>query len=135
MFSKLCRLGNQPELRYTTGGTAVLNLSLAYAYGRKGDDGKRPTQWLEAAMFGKQAEAVQPFLHKGDQISVSVDDLHIETYEGKNGTGHKLVGRIVAFDFVSGKRENEPSEQHSAAPRAAPAKTGAFDDFESNIPF
>lgn len=131
MFSKLCRIGNEPTIRYTPGGDAVLNLSLAYSYGRKGEDGKRPTQWIEAAMWGKQAEAVQPFLHKGDQVSVSVDDLHIETYEGKNGTGHKLVGRIVAFDFAANKREPEHTE---AKPEVKPAK-GGFDDFDSDIPF
>lgn len=131
MFTKLTMIGNQPELRYTPKGDAVLNLSLAYKYGRKGEDGKRPTQWLEASLWGKQAEAVQPFLHKGDQISVSVDDLHIETYEGKNGQGHKLVGRIVSFDFASNKRETETVAQ---AEQPKPAK-GGFDNFEDDIPF
>lgn len=138
MFSKLCRIGNQPEIRFTPGGDAVLNLSLAFNYGRKGEDGKRPTQWLEASIWGKQAEAVQSYLHKGDQISVSVDDIHIETYEGKNGTGTKLVGRIVSFDFVSGKRDSEAQEPRQSNPAPAvnpPAAGKSFDNFDDDIPF
>ncbi|CAB4187693.1 Ssb Single-stranded DNA-binding protein [uncultured Caudovirales phage] len=141
MFSKLCRIGNQPEIRFTPGGDAVLNLSLAYNYGRKGEDGKRQTQWLEGSMWGKQAEAVHSYLHKGDQISASVDDLHIETYEGKNGTGTKLVGRIVSFDFVSGKRNIEEQEPIKAQDDSQPSagtsttKSGAFDNFDDDIPF
>lgn len=50
MFNKLCRIGNDPEVRFIQSGDAVLSLSLAYAYGRKGSDGKRPTQWLDAAI-------------------------------------------------------------------------------------
>lgn len=135
MFNKLCRIGNTPEIRHTPNGDAVLNLSLAYSYGRKGEDGKRPTQWLDASLWGKQAEAVQQYLKKGDQISVSVDDLHIETYPKKDGTeGFKLAGRVASFDFVSAKRE----EQAEAKPvaQAAPAKAGAFDNFDDeSIPF
>jgi hypothetical protein len=37
------RLGRDAELRYTPNGDAVCNLALACEYGRKGQDGKRPT--------------------------------------------------------------------------------------------
>ena len=108
MLSKLCRVGNDPEVRFTPAGDAVMNLSLAYAYGRKGDDGKRPTQWVEASMWGKQAESLAPYIKKGDQVSVSIDDLHNETYPKKDGSeGFKLMGRVAAFDFVGGKSDNE----------------------------
>ena len=128
MFSKLCRVGNQPELRYTQSEKAVMSLSLAYNYGRKGDDGKRPTQWIEAVLWGNQAESLKPYINKGDQVSVSIDDLHIETYEGKNGTGHKLTGRIVAFDFAGSKPSGEPRQQ------PAPSSGGGFDDMD-DTPF
>jgi single-strand DNA-binding protein len=134
MFNKLCRIGNDPEVRFIPSGDAVLSLSLAYAYGRKGSDGKRPTQWLEAAIWGKQAEAVAQYLKKGDQISVSVDDLHIETYKKKDQSeGFKLAGKIVLFDFVGSKQQGE---SHEVKPeyKAEPAKTN-FDNFDDDIPF
>lgn len=143
MFTKICRIGNDPELRYTPGNVAVVNLSLAYSYGQKGSDGKKPTQWLEASLWGKQAEALRPHLHKGDQVVVSVDDLHIETYKRKEGgEGFKLAGRVVAFDFAGGKRDGgEEGGQASALARSAPAKPadpagkGGFDNFDDEIPF
>lgn len=140
MFTKLCRIGNDPQLRYTQSGTAALNLSLAYNYGQKGEDGKKPTQWLEAIMWGKQAEALQPYLAKGDQVVVSVDDLHVETYDRKDGgTGVKLTGRVVGFDFANAKRDGTAQQQQPAPQQqpqqqqpqrsTAPASVGdAFDD-------
>ncbi len=132
MFTKLTRIGNDPTIKFTQNGDAVLNLSLAYNYGRKGQDGKRLTQWLDASLWGKQAESVKDYLHKGDQLSVCVDDLHIETYPKKDGSeGFKLVGRIVALDFVGNKQEREPEKP--AEPQKHQAK--GFDNFDDDIPF
>ena len=152
MFTKVFRIGNDAEIRFTPKGDAVLNLSLAYNYGRKGDDGKRPTQWVEGSLWGKQAEALQPYLLKGSQIGATLDDLHIEIYEGKNGAGHKLVGRIINVELVSNKFDSKPVEppqenpiaealkrearedKQSTAKSAAKAK-GDFDDFDDDIPW
>ena len=48
----LCRLGRDAELRYLTDGTPVLGMALAYNYGKKDDQGNRPTQWIDASLFG-----------------------------------------------------------------------------------
>lgn len=133
MFTKAFRIGNEPQLRFTQKGDAVLSLSLAYSYGRKGDDGKKPTQWLDGSLWGKQAEALQQYLTKGSQIVATVDDLHIEEYEGKNGPGHKLVGKIVGLEFVGTKPE---PAQHQATRAAVNAQAPAgFDGLDDSIPF
>ena len=129
MFTKAFRIGNDPQTRYTQKGDAVMGLSLAYNYGRKGDDGKKPTQWLEASLWGKQAEALAPYLQKGGQIVATVDDLHIEEYEGKNGAGHKLAGRIVSLELVGSK-----GSESGASQPAQKQPDGGFDD-GSDIPF
>ena len=135
MFVKMCRVGRDPELRQTTSGTAVVGLSLAYQYGLKGEDGKRPTQWLDAAVFGKQADAIAQYVHKGDLISVAVDDLHIEEYEGKNGKGFKLAGKVVSFDFVPTGEKKEPKHEPKPEPKKEYGKTG-MDNFDDDlIPF
>jgi single-strand DNA-binding protein len=138
----LARIGRDVELRYLANGNAVANISLAFTYGRKSEDGKRPTQWVEAALFGKRAEALAQYLVKGGLVSVTLEDVRIETYQGANGQGHKLVGSVMALDLVpSGKQDNQ---QSAPAPRAAPAarptpKASAgsgFDDFpDSDVPF
>lgn len=132
MFTKLFRLGNNPQVRFTQNGDAVMSLSLAYNYGRK-VDGKKPSQWIDASLWGKQAEALQPHLSKGMQVVCSIDDLHIEEYEGKNGKGHKLVGKIVGFDFAGGKPEASPARQDEPSPKRADS---GFDDMDDgDIPF
>ena len=129
MFSKVCRVGNDPELKFTASGTAVLNLSLVYNYGKKMNDCNRPSQWIEAAMFGKQAEALAPYINKRDQVSVSIEDLHIETYPKRDGgEGFKMCGRIVAFDFVGKSQASE------SKPEPKQESKGGFDDFV-DVPF
>ena len=46
----MMRLGRDAELRYTPNNEPVTNLSLAYAHGKAGQDGKRPTQWIDATL-------------------------------------------------------------------------------------
>jgi len=58
--------------------------------------------------------------------------LHIETYKGKNGTGHKLVGRIIGFDFVSSRQESRPTQENK--PNQARSGSG-LDDIENDISF
>jgi single-strand DNA-binding protein len=135
MFTKLFRIGNDPVIRFTKNGDAVLGLSLAYAYGRKGEDGKRPTQWLDGSLWGKQAEALAPYLMKGNQISATLDDLHIEEYEGKNGKASKLAGRIVNIELVSSGQSERNQVPSKPEPRPSSAKPSSnFSDMEDDFP-
>ena len=130
----LARIGRDVELRHTAQGEAVAGLALAFTYRGKGE---KCTQWVEASLWGKRAEALAPYLLKGGLISVAVIDLHIETYEGKNGQGTKLVGRVLDIELAGG---GQPSEQ---APKPAPvrqapkpaAASSGFEEMDSDIPF
>lgn len=132
----LARIGRDAEVRFLQDGTAVANLSLAFSYGRK-VDGKRPTQWVDAAMFGKRAEALAPYLLKGGMVSVTLEDVHIETYQGKNGEGHKLAGTITQIELAGdGQRAAAPVQATAPAPRPTPKPAPNFDDMnDSEIPF
>lgn len=135
ILTALARLGRDPELRYTASGDAVLNLALAINYGKK-VDGKRPTQWIDAAVFGKRAENLAPYLSKGALVYVAIDEPHIETYQGKNGPGAKLVGRVSSLEFAGGgDAKAEPAREHAKAKQDgfAPQPSG-FADIE-DIPF
>lgn len=132
----LARIGRDVEVRFTANGEAVASLSLAFTYRLKGE---KATQWVEASLWGKRAEALAPYLRKGGLIAVTVDDVHIETYEGKNGTGTKLVGRVSDVELAGGGQEAEQAEKPKPAPaRAAPKPVPASSGFESmddDIPF
>lgn len=137
----VCRIGNDPELRYTPNGNAVINLALAFSYGRKGQDGKRPTTWTDASLWGKQAEAMAQYLTKGTQLCVTIRDVHIEEFQRRDGTsGSKLVGDIASIEFAGGgQQQGQQQQQRQPAPpprqqqsqQAAPRD----DEWDQDIPF
>jgi len=139
------RLGRDVEVRYTPSGDAVASLALACEYGRKGQDGKRPTQWVDATLWGKQAEAMAPHLQKGQLLFFSIDDAHIETYKKNDGSeGFKLVGRISSIKFAGSAPEQSQQQQQQAPrqqQRPAPqqqrqqAAQSFDDDIDMSIPF
>ncbi|MEG5263273.1 single-stranded DNA-binding protein [Pseudomonas sp. JDS28PS106] len=139
------RLGRDAELRFTPGGDAVCNLALACEYGRKGQDGKRPTQWIDATLWGKQAEALAPYLVKGQQLHFTIEDAHVETFPKSDGTqGIKLTGRVIVIKFAGSppqqdqqqpaRQQQRPPQQSRPAPQqnqqAAPPES-----FDDDIPF
>lgn len=137
-MTELFTIGRDAELRDVR-GTAVCNLSLAYTYGQKDQTtGKKPTQWVDAALWGKRAEALAPYLTKGGLVSVVLEDVHIETFDGKNGPGHKLAARVVDVELASPKQPSAaPAPAPRPAPRQAPAPAAGtgFDDMDSDVPF
>ena len=105
----LARIGNEPVLRHTASGDAVIDLNLSVNYGRKGPDGKKPTQWIKASLWGKRAESLAPYLVKGQQVMVNLSDVHVELYEKKDGTaGASLVAKISEIEFAGSKPESKP---------------------------
>ena len=118
----LARLGKDAEVRFTPSGEAVTNLSLAVNYGKRGDDGNRPTQWIDASLWGKQAEALAPFLVRGSVHCFALSDIHIEKFQGKDGEGHKLVARVDSVEL--GPRQDaapQQGQQRQQAPAQRPA--------------
>lgn len=131
----LARLGKDAELRHTSGGDAVVSLALAFTYGKKGADGKRPTQWVDGAFWGARAEALTPYLLKGGLVSITLEDVHIETYQSAKGDGHKLVGRVAQIELAGG---GQAAVAPAPAPQRQASRPAAKQDFTStpdDIPF
>lgn len=133
----LARIGKDAEVRYTPGGAAVANVSLAFTYGKKGDDGKRPTQWVDASLWGQRAESLAPYIKKGGQIVAYLEDVSIQTYVKGDGTSAtKMVARLVDLEFVANGEQASSQPKPQPRPQAAPQSQGSgFDDFDSEIPF
>ena len=130
----LARIGRDAELRNTAQGEAVANLSLAFNYGRKGSDGKTPTQWVDGALWGKRAEALAQHLVKGTSVVVTLNDVHIESFEKQDGTtASKMVGRVTEIEFA-GAPAARPTPPPPPPPKPAPS-SGGFDDMDADIPF
>lgn len=158
----LARLGRDAELRYMPDGTAVCNLALAVNYGKRGEDGNRPTQWIDASLWGKAAETLAEYMVKGSLHCFTLSDIHVETYEGKNGAGHKLVARVDSVELgprqdaapqqgqqpqrqaAPQQRQQPPARNGYAEQRGAPQPqrqapqprtASGFDDMDDDIPF
>lgn len=142
--SEFGRIGRDAELRHTPNGDAVCNIPVAVDYGRKGQDGKKPTQWYEIALWGKQAEGLAPYLLKGKQVFFTGSDLHIEEFRKSDGSqGTKLVCRVSEIKFASDGQQGQP-RQDQAARQPAPRQQQALqqsqqsappDSFDDDIPF
>ncbi len=135
----ICRIGKDAEVRFTPGGTAVANVSLAFTYGKKGEDGKRPTQWVDASIWGQRAEPMAPYLLKGKQIVAYLEDVHLQTYTKGDGTQNtKMVARLADLEFVSDGSDHKPTQKPQSAPQSRPApaqQDSGFDDFPDDVPF
>ena len=103
----MARLGNDPEVRYTPDGKPVMDMSLAFSYGRK-VDGKQPSQWVSGTMWGDRCEKLRPYLSKGQLVFVSMTEPHIEEYKRKDGTtGVSLRARIGELEFAGSRPEQK----------------------------
>ena len=93
------RLGKDPETRYTGGGQAVCNFTLATDETYKDRNGERQkrTEWHRIVVWGKQAEIAQQYLHKGSLIFV---EGRIQTRQWDDKEGQKRsTTEIVATNF------------------------------------
>lgn len=135
----LARLGHDASLRYTADGKPVANLSLAFNYGLRDQQGNRPTQWIEASLWGDRAEKLKDYLTKGTLIMVSLDDPHIESYDKRDGTqGVKMVARVNAIEFTGRAADAKPNDAPAAPARSAAAQkpsTGGIQEMQDDIPF
>lgn len=103
-------LVQEPEMRYTPGGLAILELNLAGNDHVVGDDGKeRELAWYHrATVFGGQAEMLADQLHAGDPVFLEgrVDYRTWESQDGQKRSALDVVAtRVEALTF--GPRSGE----------------------------
>ena len=93
------RLGRDPETRYTGGGQAVANFSVATdeTYKDKSGERQKRTEWHKIVVWGKQAEIAQQYLKKGSLIFI---EGRIQSHEWQDKEGQKRTSfEIVASNF------------------------------------
>ena len=111
-------LGQDPVLNHTKTGTSVLNLRLATKERRRvGEQWESYTEWHSVAVWGKRAEALARYLHKGSSIAL-VGKLSTKSYEDREGV-KRYRTEVVASDVeFSGSRErtDEPRQERRREP-------------------
>jgi single-strand DNA-binding protein len=97
-------LGADPELKYTQGGQAVMQLRLCTTEKWKDKQGQRQEKaaWHTCVYWGKGAEAVQKYLQKGKQIMVE-GSIDYRTWEKGDGTkGYATEIRVDRLEMLGG---------------------------------
>jgi single-strand DNA-binding protein len=82
----LGRLGQDPELKYTPGGMAVCNFTLATSesWADKAGQKQERTEWHRIVVWGKLAELCNQYLTKGRQAYVE-GSLQTRSWDDKTG--------------------------------------------------
>lgn len=91
---------------------------------RYGDE----TDFFDCVIFGKRAEVIHKFFHKGSEILISGEG-QIRSYDDKSGVRRKAYSIAVSdFDFCGSKADG--SNQAAAEPNP-----DGFEELNEDIPF
>lgn len=140
-------LGAEPEVRYMPSGQAVANVRLAtnesWRDKETGEQQER-TEWHRLVFYGRLAEIVKEYLHKGSQIYVE-GRLQTRKWQGQDGQ-ERYTTEIVANEMQMlgsrtggtvgfNDREAPDREPPATKPQSAPAGDTASPEFDDDIPF
>jgi single-strand DNA-binding protein len=122
------RLGRDPETRYTGGGQAVANFSMATDESYKDKNGERQkrTEWHKIVVWGKQAEIAQQYLKKGSLLYLEgrIQSREWQDKEGQKRTSFEIVANN--FRMLGGRAEG------AAAGGGGGASRSGGDDMDSH---
>lgn len=92
-------LGADPELKYTPGGAAVTNFTIATNESWVDGKGERQekTEWHRIVVWGKLAEICNEYLKKGSKVFIE-GRLQTRSWDGADGT-KRYTTEIVARDM------------------------------------
>lgn len=118
------RMKADAELRHTTSGTAVASITLAVNRSRKDQNGEYPADWIDVVLWGKTAEHVSRWFHKGDMMIVR-GRMESRDWEDKNGNKRRSWEvQAESIDFCGGKKQSDGFSGFSE-----------LDDDDGEVPF
>jgi single-strand DNA-binding protein len=130
------RLGRDPEMRYTAGGTPVCNFTMATdeVFRDKGGEMQRRTEWHRIVAWSKLAEQCQKLLGKGKLCYVEgrLQTRDWNDREGNKRTSTEIVARAMRILTPKG----EPSLEMEAGARGPePPEDLAPEITDEDVPF
>lgn len=135
------RLGRDPEMRYTSGGQAVANFSVATDESYKDRNGERQkrTEWHKIVVWGKQAEIAQKYLKKGSLVFIEgrIQSRQWDDKEGQKRTSFEIVAnnfRMLGGRGDQGGSAVTPDAESQAAPAEDFSQAGP-EVSDEDIPF
>ncbi|HYN76970.1 MAG TPA: single-stranded DNA-binding protein [Lamprocystis sp. (in: g-proteobacteria)] len=144
-------LGAEPDVCYMQSGDAVANVSLATSESWKDKttgEAQERTEWHRVVFFGKLAEIVKQYLHKGSKIYVE-GQLRTKKWQDKEGQDRYTTEVIVSMggttQMIDGRAASKPETQSmnrvgtpqrpAARNEPPPPDPSAGMPFDDDIPF
>ncbi|HVJ87646.1 MAG TPA: single-stranded DNA-binding protein [Caulifigura sp.] len=99
-FNRVILVGNltrDPEVKYTTGGTAVAEIGMAVSrqwFDQKSNERKEETTFVDVTLWGRQAEVAGEYLSKGRPVLIE-GRLQLDTWEDKQSGQKRSKLRVV----------------------------------------
>ena len=134
-IGRITRDISERDFTYTTGGTARLNLSIAVNRSEKRNGAwQDKVSYFDATVWGKTAENIRPYLHKGKQIAID-GYLDQQRWE-KDGVKYSKVVIIADnVQLLGGNENGQQSAPQAQQPAGEYQSAGSGDDFPEDIPF
>lgn len=141
----LARVGQDPEIRYTQSGSAILNMSVATNRTWKQDGEKRQqTHWHRVVIFGKLAQTMGDMIKKGTRLYLegSMETRSWDSDGGKRYTTECVIrpyeGQVTllsGFEARGSGGSGDSGAQRASQEAASLPAGDSFDDFDDDIPF
>ena len=135
-------LGQDPEIRYTSGGMAIATLSLATSESwrdKQTGEQKERTEWHRVVLVGKLSEVAGQYLKKGSQVYV---EGKLQTRKWQDQSGQDRYTTEVQVDsftgvlqMLGGKPQQGSSQKAQSQPPARPAATPSAGQQSNEPPF
>lgn len=122
----LGRLGQDPELKYTPGGSPVCNFSLATteSWTDKSGQKQEKTEWHRVVVWGKLAELCNQYLSKGRQAFLE-GRLQTRAWDDKDGNKRyttEILASTVQFIGGPSANANNTANVDTSYAQSAPAQ-------------
>lgn len=119
-------LGADAQLRQTQTGSNILSMTVAVSERRKNQSGEwtEYVNWIDCTMFGKRAESIAPYMHKGTKVTVQ-GKLHQSKWQTQDGQNRsKIEVYVDEIEFMQQRQQQQVSPQVAYAAQQAQAATG-----------
>lgn len=100
------RLTENPEMRQTQSGTAVVNFTIAVPRDYKDQNGEYPTDFIQIQAWRHTAEFVCKYFVKGARVGVT-GQIQTSKYKDKDGNNRTSVYVVASeVDFADAKKDS-----------------------------
>lgn len=111
-------LGMDPELKYTSSGTAVCSFSMATSESFKDRDGQQQerTEWHRVVVWGKLAEICGQYLSKGRQVYVE-GSIRTNTWDDNGVKRYRTEINAREVQFLGGGQSGQDGNGQNSGQR------------------